>query len=1017
MRKAILLFTALIVTFGAFAKGPMTASAPSLAAVFGHFGDNVFADSEADLAIQSKAARELNPAAFVKPSIPATQFVANELAMQFAHVDLDDELAMLQTESADRSSVALGFDAKGWMTLSSDDALSSTPLPSVKNYSAAGATVRTVRERNELTSSIVSRNAQKHTATGRTLNDNGTAISFAPPVVELMAKRNARAGSKPAVAHGLRQSSRNVVMNSQQMHRIEFIAEPAVALENHFYAPAFALEVSNADSERVLVVSSDSLHFALSPRAVELGSADKTLAEPKPIELEIEQPVFQMDVSHSQMDAAVGSAAEEVLDRDLFYVAESSHQDTVSSDVDNTSAIDRDVQIFAERHALKAHGGQFDMAAGFNATDRTPFVTTAFTIENSHSNGLLKSVSEVLADAGIVDSDSLPTPPKSVAAEWFSTYAAADQENKSASANAPVTSARSIAARAPAVVTGLATLNTAALSDSPRILPGLPVKKAAVVVTGMSTLNIEPMRKADGNYCDSNFIGEPIRFSQTAELKLEDLLLQIHNRFGVNFLMGPNVGTMPINIKAGAIPWNVLLKSQLFISGIRARCINSSTIELVQNSALPSLQDQADVETRFVKLKFLQRTTGNSVDLAGRSQGGMGGGQGGCAGSGTGSSSGGSSSGGGSVGQTGDTAAQQGSSKFDKLIIEIEKILGLRSMRESSVGSQGGNMGASGTMSQQTEVIRSNRYVTQIPGRNILAIRATREEFELIDQIIERADRPPFQVVIKGLVYTANQDKLQDIGVQTTITGGTADGRSGGGIFGHTLGVPGTLFDFSTVIGTFDFNVQATALQRNGVISVKNRPFATVLDGLCTTLEVGRQIPIVIDSTLGGQGDVVFVSASNKLAVTPYVVDDDDGNPVAVTLEIRLDSNDVDRTVQSEQPTVSVRSINTQLLLKEDMTAILGGFTVDSDERNISKTPGLGDIPIIGELFKRRTKTSNINRLYFALTVAVLPYGEPIQPVSVPGATTDPPSITPQMKERSDKAEPKQVTAPQKTGP
>src|SRR5688572_32683781 len=72
------------------------------------------------------------------------------------------------------------------------------------------------------------------------------------------------------------------------------------------------------------------------------------------------------------------------------------------------------------------------------------------------------------------------------------------------------------------------------------------------------------------------------------------------------------------------------------------------------------------------------------------------------------------------------------------------------------------------TLFPYTTLFRS-RFVTQIPGRNILAIRATKEEHELIDQIIIRADRPPFQVVIKGLVYTANQDKLRDIGVQTTI--------------------------------------------------------------------------------------------------------------------------------------------------------------------------------------------------------------------------------------------------------
>jgi len=509
----------------------------------------------------------------------------------------------------------------------------------------------------------------------------------------------------------------------------------------------------------------------------------------------------------------------------------------------------------------------------------------------------------------------------------------------------------------------------------------------------------------DGNYCDSKFVGREISFAQSTELTLQELLDQIHNRFGINFLMGPKLRNLPINIKTGSIPWNVLLRSQLFVSGVRARCITDNTLELIQNSDLPGLQDGADATTRFLKLRFLQRTSGGTVDLAGRSQGA--GGQGGCGGS-----SGNGIEGGGGGGRTGETVASQGSSRFDQLIVEIEKILGIRSMNESTIGGgEGGNQNGF----VETDERRTNRFVTQIPGRNILVIRATAEEHALIDEIVARADRPPFQVVIKGLVYSANQDRIRDIGVQTTILGGNARDNPRGGIFGHTLGRAGTLFDFSAIIGTFDFNVQANALEQNGVITVKSRPFATVLDGLCATLEVGRQLPIVIDSSLGGVGSVTFVDASNNLAVTPYVIDDENGKPVAVTLDMRLAANDVDSSVTARDiPAISKRSVQTQLLLGENKTAILGGFTVDQDSKSVSKTPGLGDIPIIGELFKRRIRDTRINRLYFAISVTVIPYGEALEPVTVPGATTSPPSLTPEQLDRSTNGEPKAVAPPKK---
>ena len=125
-----------------------------------------------------------------------------------------------------------------------------------------------------------------------------------------------------------------------------------------------------------------------------------------------------------------------------------------------------------------------------------------------------------------------------------------------------------------------------------------------------------------------------------------------------------------------------------------------------------------------------------------------------------------------------------------------------------------------------------------------------------------------------------------------------------------------------------------------------------------------------------------------------------------------LTANDIDSSVTARGvPAISARSIQTQLLLNEDKTAILGGFTVDSDSRTDRKVPGLGDIPVIGELFRRRIRDARVNRLYFAISVDVITYPDPIKTVDVPGATTQPPSITPEQKRQGDKMEPKQVIA------
>lgn len=494
-----------------------------------------------------------------------------------------------------------------------------------------------------------------------------------------------------------------------------------------------------------------------------------------------------------------------------------------------------------------------------------------------------------------------------------------------------------------------------------------------------------------GNFCDPNYVGGTLGFKSTVELTLDDLLYQIHSRFGVNFLMGQNVANSRINIQSDGLPWTTLLRSQLFLSGVKATCIANNTIQLVKNTELKTLQDNQEVKTSFIKLKYLQPSSGGTVDLAGRSSGGGGGqngGQGGCQ---NGGGQGGFQNGGGQNG--GQFGGQGGGScNFEKLIYEIQKILGISS------GNQGVGQGNGGQTS--SEPIKTNRSVSQIPGRNILVIRATEEELDLINQIIGKADRPPFQVIIKGLVYTANETRLRDIGAQISITAGTANGNTTGNFLGHTLGAAGSLFDFSTIIGTNVFSVQANALQQNGIISIKSRPFVTVLDGDTAELEVGRQIPVLTQgSTIGGQaGNLEFIGASNLLSVTPFVIDDDNGNPIGVNLNLQLESNEVDTAIVSQGiPTVNRRSIQTRLVFDQEKTIILGGFTVDSSSNDVSKTPGLGDIPILGYLFKRKIKRSEINRLYFALSVEIVPYGKLIEPVKVPGATTDVPTIAPEM--------------------
>src|SRR5688572_5369420 len=100
------------------------------------------------------------------------------------------------------------------------------------------------------------------------------------------------------------------------------------------------------------------------------------------------------------------------------------------------------------------------------------------------------------------------------------------------------------------------------------------------------------VRQREVNVCDPNFAGDPINFSVTTQLTLEALVDQIHRRFGVNFLMGDGVKNLPIDIRSGSLPWKTMLDSQLYLSGVSTKCVNSNTLLLVKSDKRKELDDQ-----------------------------------------------------------------------------------------------------------------------------------------------------------------------------------------------------------------------------------------------------------------------------------------------------------------------------------------------------------------------------------------------------------------------------------------
>lgn len=467
--------------------------------------------------------------------------------------------------------------------------------------------------------------------------------------------------------------------------------------------------------------------------------------------------------------------------------------------------------------------------------------------------------------------------------------------------------------------------------------------------------------------CDPNYKAELIDTDFTSPITLGNLVDKFNTEFGANIILDTDVQEIPVRLTITNVPWTQFLRIILDLNDLGQICLDGRIVGIAKRSKLAQIEEQKKKSEPIVQeifhLRYLQPTVGGRVNLAGQAQGGQG-------------------------------------ATIQSLEDAIRAIL------------QKGD---------------SRADVRRVPGRNELLVAATREQIEGVRVLIARVDRPGYQILITALVYTANENRLKDVGSQlaavvgnvpgtnlggfTSLPPGTEEGTGGntttpgglnpGGIpslgtgmqqpsNGLTAASPNATFGVTTVIGTAQFSYQLTLAQRRGVVNIQSRPFGIVTDGDTFDLAAGTQIPVVTSAIAGGAvtqtGNVQFIEASRIARITPQVAESEDGKPGFVTLTVQLENNVVDTSLGTFNglPGVNRQSLQTVLRLRDGETAVIGGLSADSVSDATAKVPGLGDIPILGNLFKRKTNQENRDRLYFAITVQVIPQESPIINIPVP---------------------------------
>ncbi len=293
------------------------------------------------------------------------------------------------------------------------------------------------------------------------------------------------------------------------------------------------------------------------------------------------------------------------------------------------------------------------------------------------------------------------------------------------------------------------------------------------------------------------------------------------------------------------------------------------------------------------------------------------------------------------------------------------------------------------------------------PRTNQLFVQDTNAQLEAVRHLISRIDIPVPQVLIEARIVEADDEFSRDIGARlgfahpgphawinsgtgsafgplppgtTTCPTGTSIVCIGNteitnlnfvnlpaaalnGFNPGSLGL--TLFNSGV---TSVLNLELTALELDGRGKVISSPRVVTADKVKAAIEQGNDIPYQTNTQLGGPGQIQFRKAVLRLEVTPQITPEG-----SIFLDVKVNKDTPSATVSgSGGVAIDTKNVTTQVLVENGGTVVLGGIYQQTERTTVTKIPWLGDIPVVGNLFKDSFRQNNRTELLIFITPKVI---------------------------------------------
>lgn len=356
--------------------------------------------------------------------------------------------------------------------------------------------------------------------------------------------------------------------------------------------------------------------------------------------------------------------------------------------------------------------------------------------------------------------------------------------------------------------------------------------------------------------------------------------------------------------------------------------------------------------------------------------------------------------------ETADLEAQQAISELEPLYSEFLQVNYAKAGDLSNLVS--GDTG---------NTLLSERGSIAVDDRtNTLLVQDTAERLQNIRRLVRTLDIPIKQVLIETRIVVVNDDFSRDLGIRLGVTGVDENSSGDGGIFVSgtgsgtdtmvnsaisNLGSGGTIFPVQvpTLANRYNVNVpiadaagrfslavlqsdylvdlELTALEAEGRGEIVSTPRVITANQKEASIEQGVEIPYQ-QSASSGATTVQFKKAVLSLTVTPQITPDNN-----IIMDLRVHKDNVGEIISTgglggTVPSIDTRAVETQVLVADGQTVVLGGIYETERRETISKVPFLGDIPFAGALFRSKKNINNKAELLIFVTPRILDEGSSI---------------------------------------